>query len=88
MSAVIWSAVAGEVAVSQGVGMYVRDHVALAVADLLHHVGAMITPPLAMPAATSAICSGVAETSSWPIAAVGQQRLLVGEEGGWAGRST
>ena len=29
--------------------------------------GVMTTPPLAIPAATSAICSGVAMVQSWPI---------------------
>ena len=47
------------------------------------HVGLMIVPPLAMPAATSAICSGVAGTSFWPIddwASAGRLRGEVGRE--------
>ena len=43
---------------SIGRGLVGRDHIALGVADLSIRWGVMITPPLAIPAATSAFCSG------------------------------
>ena len=42
----------------------------------------MITPPLAIPAATSAFCSGVWPVVELPDGAVGQIGLAVGRQGG------
>ena len=61
------AAVAGELARCHALGWYCSTRLFWESRISYMTWGVITTPPLAIPAATSAICSGVATVQSWPI---------------------